>query len=122
MTKAEEITAFRNFTATYPPDTYLGKWLREIADLVEVDIRNDHFPTQTPRESFAQGQAHMKQARIDADGILERARRDAQGVITNAEAVADKIREEARQDAKRIAESFQCEIRALQYKLGNIAA
>jgi hypothetical protein len=122
MTKAEEITAFRNFTATYPPDTYLGKWLRDIADLVEVDIRNDHFPTQTPRESFAEGQAHIKQARIEAEKIREAAIRDAQSIIKNGEAVADKVREEARQDAKRIAESFQSEIRSLQYKLGNIAA
>jgi cell division septum initiation protein DivIVA len=122
MTKAEEMKQYRAFASSYPEDSYLGKWLRDNADLIEVDIRNDHFPTLTPRESHSHGQKIIAEANASAKRTTDIAKSEADRILADAKKTAAQLIAQAERECSSITRSFQSELRSLQSKLQSFAA
>jgi cell division septum initiation protein DivIVA len=104
MTKAEEIQAWRKFSATMPPaSTYSGRWIAEQIDHIAADIADDLEPGTLHAATVADCRARWRQAQEDADAThaaataaaertKARAQDEAAEIVKRAHAAADLIR------------------------------
>jgi hypothetical protein len=107
MTKAEELNAVKNFTASLPTDSYLRPWLESVLPEIEADIRSD-FPVSP---SF-------KLARVECDRIVNDTRRHCDGVRQRAEQEAAHIIAQARKEADGIRHRLFNDLRGFVATLG----
>ena len=84
LTKAQEIDILLRTITELGPDSYLASWLNSVVDEVRNDLRNDIFPTSSPRET-----------RQRCDGLLSNCRTDCANQLAAAKKDADRIREQA---------------------------
>ena len=102
MTKAQEIEAWRKFSATMPPaEPYSGRWIQEQIPFLEIEIRNDMHPGERAR-TMADCREEWTRSREDAKKTDADARADAERIRARATEEADQIRQAARDHAERI--------------------
>jgi cell division septum initiation protein DivIVA len=78
MTKAEELDALYKFASELGTGSYIGEWLLQICPQVERDLKSDHIPMQTIRDSISAAEEQAKwiisAAEAEAERILRRAK------------------------------------------------
>lgn len=89
MTKEQEIQALDNFICGFPPDSYLGAWLRESRLSIVTDIQSDFvprpmFPANARAEAKDQFDVIIATAQKRADQIIDEANREASKAKTHA--------------------------------------
>ena len=102
MNKAQEIEAWRKFSAAMPPaETYSGRWIAEQIPFLEMEFRNDMPPGERAR-TMADCREEWTRSREDAKTTDADARAHAERIRAQATAEADQIRQQAREHAARI--------------------
>lgn len=85
MSKNEEVQLFQSMLDSFPADSYVGQWLRNVAIEVASDIQSDFIPSATPgttrevmREQLARAEAAAKEIVGDAEKKAARILKDAE--------------------------------------------
>ena len=107
MSKAEELKAVKNFTASLPADSYLRPWLESVLPEIEADIRSD-FPVSPS----------LKLARVECDRMVNDTRLHGEGVRQRAEQEATRIIAQARSEAEAIRHRLFSDLRGFVATLG----
>src|ERR1019366_5990203 len=92
MTKAEELNAVKNFTASLPTDSYLRPWLESVLPEIEADIPSDFPVSPSSKPRGVEGARIVNDPRRHCDGVRQRAEQEAARIIAQARKEADAIR------------------------------
>jgi hypothetical protein len=92
MTKAEEIQAVKDFTASLPKDSYLRPWLESSLPEIEADIRSDFMVSPSITAARKECQRMIDAEKQDCQVLRQNAEQEATRIITRANQQADGIR------------------------------
>jgi vacuolar-type H+-ATPase subunit H len=101
MTKTEELDALHKFASEMGTGSYVGEWLLKIFPQVERDLKSDHVPTETIRDTISKAEDQAKWIITAAENEAERILRRAKVELAAADAArmdAQKEREYAQRD------------------------
>jgi cell division septum initiation protein DivIVA len=121
MNKSEEIQRYDEFVASLPENSYLRPWLAGIREQVAADIRNDIFPSSTPRESYENAENIRKEARETARTSIDLAKAEAERILDAAHKRAKEMQDYAESQAEATRQSLRDDIYRLRNALSNVA-
>jgi len=109
MNKENELARIAKAAADLGEDSYLGPWLREIADELERDLRSDILPTISLKDAERQAAGIVAAAKQQAAYILAAAQKESEAQaakVQQARAEAAAYLYHVSRDTERLANSI----------------